>query len=105
MSERVCLSVEEALSRITDGEEVHTILNPSGFLLGANWKREKLIEEMTAAAWIEDAGPHAHRFNHGIAFLDRKKRVVFVETKAPTLPVAALDPPPESASAAAGPHP
>lgn len=77
--EKKIITKDEAVSRLQDGEYIHTFVNPGGMLIGADWPRSKVLEAFSEFQ-IEETGETAQRMNHGLAFNDGK-RYVFVETK------------------------
>ena len=78
--ERVVLSIEEADKLMVDGEYVHTFRNSSFALIGADWKREDLLDAFKTYK-PELSGASATAMGHGLVFID-KHGPVFVETKA-----------------------
>lgn len=78
-NERVQVSLEDALKRIGDGEQIHTFLQgPMGILIGADWGREALIDAIKKHG-IEESGPAATAAGHGLVIL-RGDSPLFVET-------------------------
>lgn len=72
------LNVEDAIKMIPDTEDIHTFVNPSGMLLGADWSREDIIEAFNKYG-VQRSGEQAVRMKHGLVFHDGNKHV-FVET-------------------------
>ncbi|MGJ0510239.1 MAG: hypothetical protein ACR652_24605 [Methylocystis sp.] len=71
------ISFEVAVSLLPEGDYVHTFL---GFI-GADWKREKVIDALLASPDIRPTGPMAQAMGHGLAIKhpDRDS-VLFVAT-------------------------
>ena len=82
MSDQVLLTYEEAVSRLPDGDEIHTFRNPNGMLIGADWDRQELLSAMKAAEKILVAGRAAQAMHHGLAILNDQGRLLFIETRA-----------------------
>lgn len=83
------LTVEQAMSALPDGEDVHTFRNPGGMLLGCDMPRGGVKDEMERAEYIELAGESAKGMGHGIAIIPLNCKylgdVLFVETVAERL--------------------
>jgi pyruvoyl-dependent arginine decarboxylase (PvlArgDC) len=79
MSERVFLTIEQAISLLPDSEDVHTFLNPGGMLVGADHGREGLLEEIAAADSREIAGDMARGMGHAMVVTTGTRRL-FVAT-------------------------
>jgi hypothetical protein len=67
--ERRAVSLEEALARIGDGEHIHTFRSSAIALIGADWERERLIEEIKKRG-VEDSGPSATAMRHTLVMFD-----------------------------------
>lgn len=86
MSEdRFILTFDEAIAMLPEGEHIHTFVS-SGFLIGADWMREEIIDGFRNApdGGLQLSGEVASSMGHGLCFwhgpID-KGRWVFVETK------------------------
>jgi len=77
--ERVVLTIEQAENLIADGEYVHTFRQGGFMLIGADWKREDILEALKIYP-PELSGVSATSIGHGLVFID-KAGPVFVETK------------------------
>lgn len=86
--ERVELTPEEALAMLPEGEMVHTFVNSSGMMLGADWGRESLEEEIRKAERRELAGGMATSMGHGLVLFPKgaqyQRDLLFVATRKPT---------------------
>ena len=77
--DRVFIEYEKAIAMLPDGEDVHTFrANGMGMMLGADWKRESLLEKMEENE-IELSGPMATGMGHGIVLID-ETGPLFIET-------------------------
>lgn len=85
--ERVELTPEQALAMLPDGEHVHTFRNPGGMMLGADWKRTSIEEEIRNAERRELAGDMATRMGHGLVLFPKgaqyQRDLLFVATRKP----------------------
>lgn len=73
------LSFDEAVKMLPDRDAVHTLSNPNGMLIGADWSRKRLLDAM-ALHGVELSGPEATRMGHGLAMFDGNRHI-FIETK------------------------
>ena len=65
--ERQFITPEQALSILNEGEEIHTFRNPNGMLLGADWDRQNVIDEINKeGAVLEIGGETCRKMNHGL---------------------------------------
>lgn len=82
--ERRYLSVEEAVSIIPDGEEIHTQIQKGMMFIGADWSREDIIDKIKRSEVREISGPFARGMNHGLVLYNRNAKyqsdLLFVET-------------------------
>jgi hypothetical protein len=76
---RVFLDYEEAAAMLPDGDHVNVKLNPSGMLVGSDWRRESVLV-LLANGSPELSGDVATSMGFGIAVLSDGK-YYFVETK------------------------
>ena len=83
MKERRYLTVEEAISILPDGDSIHTIRD-AAVLIGADWGREAIIEEIQKSERREITGPGARGTGHGLALYPPNAKynsdILFVET-------------------------
>jgi hypothetical protein len=92
MSEdRMDVSAEEALGVVKQGDEVHTFLNGSGVLLGADWARADVEEGIRAAGVRTLTGPMARGMGHGLAFFREGDRTGWVYVATDEAALAALE--------------
>jgi hypothetical protein len=86
--ERVELTPEQALAMLPEGEIVHTFRNPDGMMLGADWGRAAVEEEIRNAERRELAGDMATRMGHGLVLFPKdaqyQRDLLFVATRKPT---------------------
>jgi len=81
--ERVILTAEQAIAMLPDGDNAHTFLG-NGFLVGADWKKQDVVDALKRSIRIELSGPLATSMGHKICFWDGPRdngRWYFVETK------------------------
>lgn len=78
------ITTDEAINLLPDKNEIHTFINSSVTLIGADWSREDVIEKLKAADKIEIAGYQARNMNHGLAVYNDsamyQSDILFVET-------------------------
>lgn len=81
---RICLTKEQAISVLPDGDSIHTFYNCCFGLLRADWDRQDLVDKITKSDIIELAGETARSMKHGITVYNktatRQDEVLFVET-------------------------
>lgn len=80
--EKVFVPYAEAVTRLPDGDRIHTYRQSSmNVLIGADWFRDDLLAAiMEHADTIEETGPHAQHMHHGLAIHDHHGPL-FIETK------------------------
>lgn len=61
------LSFSEAVKFLPETEEIHTTVDAGWAVLGADWDRKKVLEEMERATEIRVSGPNAQASGHGLA--------------------------------------
>ena len=76
---RVFLSYDEAVELLPDTDYIHTFRGRVPFMIGADWKRDDLLEAIQKYQ-PELSGDFATSMGHGIVFKDHHGWV-FVETK------------------------
>jgi hypothetical protein len=79
MEDRVFLNYEQAVAMLPDKDTIHTFINIGGVLIGADWNRISVLEEL-AHSKPELSGTIATSIGHGIVF-ERGGDYVFVETR------------------------
>ena len=72
-AERIKLSVDEAIACLPEGDEIHT-LYARGFLCGASWAREEVIEYIKHQGGASISGPVMRGMKHGIC-LNQQERL------------------------------
>lgn len=81
---RVLITPEQAIELLPDGEWIHTFNNLAFGLIGADWTRDEVIEELRRCDTIEIAGNNARALGHGLAVYNSSTKlqseVLFVET-------------------------
>lgn len=82
--ERVFLTSEQAEAMLPNGDYIHTFRSGTGILLGADWKREKILEAIKTYK-PELSGKLATSMDHGIVLFDPD--ALFIATKAVRLAV------------------
>lgn len=92
------LTSEEAIELLPDGEEIHTFYNFPMGLIGADWRREDIIEELKGENnKIEVCGESARTMGHGICVYSKgetiQSNILFIATNMEKL--NELDPLPE----------
>lgn len=85
--DRVEPTPEQALEMLPDGEQVHTFRNSSGMMLGADWSRAGIEEEIRNAERRELAGGMATSMGHGLVLFPKgaqyQRDLLFVATRKP----------------------
>lgn len=76
----VRLSVSEALSRLPEGETIHTLRPMGEILFGSDWSRGRVEGAIRASALVEESGPGATEAAHGLVIED-DRGPVFIETR------------------------
>lgn len=83
--ERVELTVDQALSMLPEGDTIHTFRNPGGMMLGADWSRAAIEEEILRADRRELTGGMAQSMGHGLVLFPKgatyQRDLLFVETR------------------------
>jgi hypothetical protein len=82
--EPVLLTPEQAEALLPDGGDIHTFLNPGGMLLGADWRREQVLELLRTSDRREVTGPAAQSMGHGLCAFRDDGVPVFIETRRET---------------------
>lgn len=83
MSEKRYITPDEAISLLPDGEDVHTFVD-NGWLIGADWSREDIIDKINSADVREITGPAARGMGHGLVVYNKSAKyqsdLLFIET-------------------------
>lgn len=84
--QRVELTVDEALAMLPEGDTVHTFRNPGvGMMMGADWNRPAIEEEILRAERRELTGGIAQSMGHGLVLFPKganhRSDLLFVETR------------------------
>lgn len=79
--ERVVVPFEEAVAMLPDGDDIHTFRSSPMCLIGADWRREQIIEAIRDGG-VELAGPTATSMGHGLVLCN--DRTLFIATKKAT---------------------
>ena len=91
--DRVFLTIDQALGLLPEGDIVHTFRNPGGMMLGADWSRAAIEEEILRAEKRELTGGMAKAMGHGLVLFpkgaQRQGDLLFVATSKEAL--TALD--------------
>lgn len=94
MAERRYLTLEEAISILPDGDEIHTQIQKGMVFIGADWSRDEIIDKIKKCQIREVTGPVARGMGHGLALYNKDAKyqsdILFVETDKKRLD--ALDP-------------
>lgn len=79
MSERLTVSLSEAIELLPKSEKVHCFSNPAAsVLVGADWERDEVIRTFQQAEKIFISGPSAQSTGHGL-FISQDGRNLFFE--------------------------
>ncbi len=79
MPEVETVAYEDAIKMLPDDAEIHTFVNPNGFLIGADWSREEILGLLRTGS-VQLSGPMATRMNYGLVVFDGRK-IVFISTR------------------------
>lgn len=78
------ITIEQAISILPDGEDIHTFRNHAFGLMGADWDRESLIDKLRKSDCLEITGEQAKSMNHGLCAYDKttkyQSEILFIET-------------------------
>lgn len=69
---------EKAIEMLPTGETIHVFRNPGGMLIGADWKRQEIIDLINKHG-AESSGEQAKALKHGLAVNDGAW--CFIETR------------------------
>jgi hypothetical protein len=67
---RTTLTVDEAISVLPEGEDIHTFRGGGMAIIGADWSRSGIEGAIREAGGAELTGPMARGMKHGIALND-----------------------------------
>lgn len=81
--DRKKLSLEEATVLLPDGDDIHTFRGGGGMLLGADWRRAKILEAIEKYG-VELAGPTATAMKHGLVLFDDRGALFIATREAPS---------------------
>jgi hypothetical protein len=76
----VLLTYDEAAALLSEGERIHTFLDSSIALLGADWDRKDVLALLRTTDRREVTGPGAQSMGHGLAAF-RDGKPVFIEAR------------------------
>jgi hypothetical protein len=88
-NKRRVVPIEEAITRIGEGDYVHTFRGAPFGLLGADWGRKELIDAMRKGVVVE-AGPQACAMGHTLAIENQGGSPLFIEAKPQPVEAAPL---------------
>ena len=78
------ITSKQAIKLLPDKDQIHTFYNMPFGLLGADWSKEDIIEELNKSDKIEITGECARSMNHGLAVYNDdailQSDILFVET-------------------------
>ena len=78
------VTVEQAIGILPNESEIHTFFNPNGILIGADWKRDELIDKLRKSDHLELTGGTGKSMNHGLCAYDKTAKyqgdILFIET-------------------------
>jgi hypothetical protein len=81
-TDRILYTVDEAAAMLPDGDTVNVkVNNAAGFIIGADWTKDDLLDAMSKAAFVEASGPLAARTGFGLFMLSERGDRYFIETK------------------------
>lgn len=78
------ITYEEAVYLLPDSEYVHTFYNASFGLIGADWRKEEILDKLRKSEIIELTGEQARRMGHGMCAYNKDTQyhsdILFIET-------------------------
>ena len=79
------LNYDEAVLLLPDGDEVHTFINASFGLMGADWSKEEILRKLSERdIVIELTGEQAKAMKHGMCVYSKdakyQRDILFIET-------------------------
>lgn len=75
------LTYDEAVALLPDGDSIHTFLNSSIALVGADWARPAILTLLRETDRREVTGAAAQSMGHGLAAFRADGTPVFIETR------------------------
>jgi hypothetical protein len=75
------ISPAAAIAALPEGETVHVTVESGWMILGADWPREAVEQEIHACRWGFPTTGMAKATGHGLMIRDRKGRALFLETR------------------------
>lgn len=64
---RKIITPAQAIELLNDGDYIHVFRNPNGMLLGADWSRQSIIDEINKdGAVLEIGGQQCRAMGHGL---------------------------------------
>lgn len=86
MNEKKFITKEQAVYILPDGNLIHTFYQLGSSLVGADWRREEIIEKIQKSDILELTGEIAKGMGHGLVAYDkdteRQSQILFIETNA-----------------------
>ena len=78
------ITVDEAIKILPEDNYVHTFVNLSMGLVGADWSKEDIIDKLKSVDTIEISGDCARNMGHGLVVYNSDARwqsdLLFIET-------------------------
>ena len=76
---RAKVPMDEVLRRIGDGDEIHTFSQSGPALLGADWERQSVLDEIEKYGGVENSGGLAASMGHTLVIPNRVPVPLFIE--------------------------
>ena len=74
------ITPEQAKTLLTDSERIHTFRSLTGILLGCDWDKSSIVEELERNTFgIEIGGEQCKRMGHGLVIWTSHNDPLFVE--------------------------
>lgn len=73
------MNADEAIALLPEGETIHTMLGGGGFMCGADWSRDALLDAIRKSPTLRRSGEFASAIGHGLA-VNHNGSWLFVET-------------------------
>lgn len=84
IGEKIYLTYEESIKILPEKEKIHTLINASFALIGADWAMEEIMDKLKKSDVIEVCGEVARGMGHGICAYNKKAtrrdEILFIET-------------------------
>lgn len=68
------LTIEEAISVLPEGEKIHIFRNKGNALIGFDVSREKILEQISDAGFLQITGKQAMGMGHGLAIIPKNAK-------------------------------